>query len=215
MRKLISVVAVIGATALSLPAAAAPVIINPSFEIGSGNTIPGWSIVPTWFGAGSFWPASDGVQAVWMGATDTGGTDILSQTILGFTPGSSYTLTFDMVPENCDTCGRPGAYMHMDLLGADISVAKFEAHTALPTFFSTSPSNPWQAQSLTFMALAPSVTISMHGDISGGPSWEMGVDNFAVTAAIPEPETYAMLLAGLGLLGFAARRRKQKEAALA
>ena len=30
---------------------------------------------------------------------------------------------------------------------------------------------------------------------------------------IPEPETYAMLLAGLGLLGFAARRRKQKEAA--
>jgi len=31
--------------------------------------------------------------------------------------------------------------------------------------------------------------------------------------AIPEPETYAMLLAGLGLLGFAARRRKQKELA--
>lgn len=36
-----------------------------------------------------------------------------------------------------------------------------------------------------------------------------------VTAPIPEPETYAMLLAGLGLLGFAAQRRKQKEAALA
>lgn len=31
--------------------------------------------------------------------------------------------------------------------------------------------------------------------------------------AIPEPETYAMLLAGLCLLGFMARRRKQKEAA--
>ncbi len=32
---------------------------------------------------------------------------------------------------------------------------------------------------------------------------------------IPEPETYAMLLAGLGLLGFAARRRKVKEVAVA
>jgi len=31
-------------------------------------------------------------------------------------------------------------------------------------------------------------------------------------AAIPEPETYAMLLAGLGLLGWHARRRKKKEA---
>jgi hypothetical protein len=31
--------------------------------------------------------------------------------------------------------------------------------------------------------------------------------NFAVTA-VPEPETYAMMIAGLGLVGFAARRRK-------
>lgn len=32
---------------------------------------------------------------------------------------------------------------------------------------------------------------------------------------VPEPETYGMLLAGLGMLGFAARRRKQKEVAAA
>lgn len=30
---------------------------------------------------------------------------------------------------------------------------------------------------------------------------------------VPEPETYAMLMAGLGLMGFIARRRKQKKAA--
>lgn len=34
-----------------------------------------------------------------------------------------------------------------------------------------------------------------------------------VTAPVPEPETYAMMLAGLGLLGFMARRRKQQAAA--
>lgn len=38
---------------------------------------------------------------------------------------------------------------------------------------------------------------------------------YSVAAAVPEPETYAMLLAGLGLIGFAARRTKLKEAATA
>jgi len=36
------------------------------------------------------------------------------------------------------------------------------------------------------------------------------VDNVTVTAAVPEPQTYALLLAGLGLVGAAARRRRQQ-----
>jgi len=38
------------------------------------------------------------------------------------------------------------------------------------------------------------------------------VSGSAVIGAIPEPETYAIMLAGLGVLGFAARRRKYKAA---
>jgi hypothetical protein len=37
-----------------------------------------------------------------------------------------------------------------------------------------------------------------------------GVDRtLMITAAVPEAETYAMMLAGLGLVGFMARRRRQ------
>lgn len=38
-----------------------------------------------------------------------------------------------------------------------------------------------------------------------------GMYAYAFTAAVPEAETYGMMLAGLGLVGFMARRRKQIE----
>jgi PEP-CTERM motif len=56
-----------------------------------------------------------------------------------------------------------------------------------------------------------------HFDLEGGfPAiLENRSTNYVEVTPIPEPETYAMLLAGLGLLGFVARRRKLKEAAIA
>lgn len=42
----------------------------------------------------------------------------------------------------------------------------------------------------------------------GGDNVGAMLDNVSI-AAVPEPETYAMLLAGLGMVGFAARRRRQ------
>lgn len=54
----------------------------------------------------------------------------------------------------------------------------------------------------------------------GGPNSLMGLSvydgptltiDYSTVAAVPEPETYAMLVAGLGLLGFVAGRRKLKK----
>lgn len=42
---------------------------------------------------------------------------------------------------------------------------------------------------------------------TGGTDADQRITSFSVSA-VPEPETYAMMLAGLGLVGFAARRRK-------
>jgi hypothetical protein len=50
------------------------------------------------------------------------------------------------------------------------------------------------------------------GTIAAGQSVTIGY-SYTFAQAVPEPETYAMLLAGLGLMGFVARRRQRNLAA--
>jgi hypothetical protein len=44
--------------------------------------------------------------------------------------------------------------------------------------------------------------------------YHVTANNFTLAAAVPEPETYAMLLAGLGMIGMVARRRAKPVSAL-
>jgi hypothetical protein len=46
-------------------------------------------------------------------------------------------------------------------------------------------------------------------DLSGQDDG-LGIDNFSVATPVPEPETYAMLLAGLCAIGVAVRRRTKQ-----
>ncbi len=57
-------------------------------------------------------------------------------------------------------------------------------------------------------AVSGSALISFHN--AGGDNVGALLDNVQVAAAVPEPETYAMLVAGLGLLGAMARRRRNQ-----
>jgi len=51
-------------------------------------------------------------------------------------------------------------------------------------------------------------------DASGNKIGDLVSENVTITTSVPEPEIYAMLAAGLGLMGFVARRR-QKSGAVA
>jgi len=53
--------------------------------------------------------------------------------------------------------------------------------------------------------LADSTTIQFRTHYSNATN---GTDSMFLTSAIPEPETYAMMMAGLGLMGWVTRRRK-------
>ena len=68
--------------------------------------------------------------------------------------------------------------------------------------------NDWVSWSVSGLYLGSSLT-NMYVRVQGiGDNGQYSAKYTPVTP-VPEPETYAMLLAGLGLIGFTARRRKQ------
>lgn len=80
-------------------------------------------------------------------------------------------------------------------------------YTSFGNFVLTQPgSDPFGAQSLNLGFSARYVQFALNSNYGDSYTGLSEVKFF--TAAVPEPETYAMLLAGLGLMGAVARRRK-------
>lgn len=109
--------------------------------------------------------------------------------------GTTYVATFDLAgnQRNAPT---------------DSLVVSFGTTSQAYSFLSTAA---WNTYSLSFTANT-STNYSLNFNNAGGDNIGVVLDNVTVTA-VPEPETYAMMLAGLGLMGSIARRRKAKQTA--
>jgi hypothetical protein len=84
----------------------------------------------------------------------------------------------------------------------DIFTESYKAPTdsSFTTFFSFDATAWHGVGGSLFLSARQQTPAAVPGDVK--------FSNFSVTTPVPEPETYAMLLVGLGLLSFSARRRK-------
>ena len=93
---------------------------------------------------------------------------------------------------------------------SDLSVKLFDSSNTLITDLDASPGSTSQIKvgSGTFLPGSYYFNIAGNADGSSGGQYVFAV----TTLPVPEPETYAMLLAGLGLVSVMARRRLNKQA---
>lgn len=208
MKKILSTVALL--LAASSANAAVISITNASFEDGpalnqinpvAGNwmqgSFTGWDVTGS---AGRYDPngtlspeAVDGTLTAW----SNGGS--LVQTLGdSLTAGTTYTLSL-FIGDRSDTA-LPS-----------FSVELLSGGTALTggnTIFTAPSDGGWASYSYEYTATTSGGPLGIRLASSGV---QTNFDNVSLTAvaAIPEPETYAMFLAGLGLLGFASRRRQK------
>ncbi len=125
-----------------------------------------------------------------------------TQNIKGLTVGTVYTLTFYQAAGQQQ--GFKGATTERWKVG-------FGTDSQLSSLFSLPEGGvgPWQAQTMTFTAQATSQVLSFLavGTPNGQPPISF-LDGVSLQAAIPEPATWALLIAGFGMVGVAARRRQ-------
>ena len=152
----------------------------------------------------------------------------LSQVIYGLTPNQSYTVSFiwagaqiknSPLADPNGTNTNPFNVNLQVLLGdaaLDATAPSLPAATQLAGSTTVQPrsATPWTPASLTFVADAATQTLSFLAGSSSpnGLPPTVLLDNITVTAAVPEPTTWALMLGGLGALGMLARRRTPRKA---
>ncbi len=186
------------------------------FVVGS-SAIPGWTVVgpagtavaivsTTFTQNGVSFQAQSGAQ--WLDLTGSGsnaseGVSQAAATIAGH----QYEVTFFVG-------NTTGGSIFGTTSTVNLAVNGVQSFSAVNSMINATALS-WQQFAYDFVATGTSTTLVLSNGDPGGDN-SNGLDNIAlldrgsVTSPVPEPETYAMMIAGFAALGLATRRRKAR-----
>jgi hypothetical protein len=203
MRKLL--LAALLTSPLLVSAAPVNLLLNGSFEDDAQGT-GSWSIYSNltgWSGGASGIELRDNVAGTAQDGSnyvelDTRSNSWLSQSF-ATVANAAYTLSFYYSNRTNTAVATNG-----------ISFGLGAGAVGAPTLaFNSSSDNQWHLVNYDFIATGASTTLTFAA-LGTSDSYGSSLDNVKVTAAIPEPQTYALMLAGIGAVWFMTRRRNRR-----
>ena len=209
--KLASLAAAAAGLSLLASAAGAVTIVNGDFESGptvggagyttlsaGSSALPGWTIGGDSIDyIGSYWTAESGTHSLDMSGNAPGS---ISQTVTGLTVGQSYTVTFYLSGNPAG--GDPNKELELQAPG----ITGYYFIVGANEF--TLPGITWYKEDLIFQAVSSTANLTFTSleNSAYGPA----LDN--VTISVPELTTWALMIGGLGLVGYSLRRRASRTA---
>jgi choice-of-anchor C domain-containing protein len=200
--------ALIAVLALAPAAHAGTIILNGSFELGTGapgggyvtlgtgnTSIQGWTVssgTVEWIG--TYWQAADGVRSLDLNGNSPGS---IASTAFTTVEGQQYLLTFSLA-------GNPDGGPTVKEVW--VSVAGLEKLFSFDVTGKSKTNMGWTNYSLYFTAIDDSTTLSFRSNSLDPRYYGAALDNVDVTA-VPEP--MSVLLVGTGLVGVARKLRRR------
>jgi choice-of-anchor C domain-containing protein len=204
----------------AVPASAAS-IINGGFEAASTNPggsfatlaggnsdITGWTVGGHSIDyIGGYWQAAEGNRSIDLAGSGIGS---IAQDI-ATAIGQAYRVTFS-VARNPDGGSNPRTGL-VEIVDGTSSVISFNNAST------SSAEMGWETRTFDFVATSTSSVLRFSADESSANYFGLALDNVTISdlgaspasPAVPEPDTWAMMLAGFGAVGLALRRRRNIE----
>ena len=217
-------IAVAMALMTTIPAKA-NLLTNGSFETGTDpvaftNLASGSTAITGWIVAngnidyiGTIWVSSDGSRS--LDLEGSSGTCVVPTNCPGGIKQDFSTVASQQYQVTFDLAGNPNPSDVPSIPVIKTVLVSAAGQSQTFTFDTTGhslSSMGWVTDSWTFTASGTTTTLEFDSADSPATGFGPALDNVSVNAiesAIPEPEIYAMMAVGLGLLSWVGRRRKQ------